>query len=72
MQSDDKEIGLEISKTQVNASPSHDNDHNSGENMQGNFRKSYEERGNKPAENMIHQSSLESQKMRPEEKSLDY
>ncbi|AKB53177.1 Lead, cadmium, zinc and mercury transporting ATPase [Methanosarcina barkeri MS] len=40
--------------------------------MQGNFRKSYEERGNKPAENMIHQSSLESQKMRPEEKSLDY
>ncbi|AKJ39529.1 copper-translocating P-type ATPase [Methanosarcina barkeri] len=72
MQSDDKEIGLEISKTQVNASPSHDNDHNSGENMQGNFRKSYEERGNKPAENMIHQSSLKSQKMRPEEKSLDY
>ncbi|AKB58719.1 Lead, cadmium, zinc and mercury transporting ATPase [Methanosarcina barkeri 227] len=40
--------------------------------MQGNFRKSYEERGNKPAENMIHQSSLKSQKMRPEEKSLDY
>jgi len=72
MQSDDKEIGLRISKTQVNASPSHDNDHNSGGDMQGNSRKSHEERGNKPAGNMIHQSPPESQTMRPEEKSLDH
>ena len=72
MQSDDKEIGLGISKTQVNASPFHNNDHNSGEGMQGNSRKSHEESGNKPGENMIHQNPPESQTMRPEEKSLNH
>lgn len=72
MQSDDKEIGLGISKTHVNAAPSHDNDHNSGGDMHGNSRKSHEERGSKPAGNMIHQSPPKSQTMRPEEKSLGH
>ncbi|AKB49436.1 Lead, cadmium, zinc and mercury transporting ATPase [Methanosarcina barkeri str. Wiesmoor] len=70
MQADNKETGIGISKTQVNESSSHDNDYNSGGDMQGNSRKSHEESGNKPA-GKVHRSPSESQKMRPEQKSLD-
>jgi Cu2+-exporting ATPase len=63
-------VNTGIAKTQ-NESPFHINKHDSGGDMQGNSRKSHEESGNKPTKNMIHQSPLESQTIRPEEKSLD-
>ncbi|AKB42538.1 copper-translocating P-type ATPase [Methanosarcina vacuolata] len=71
METEEKRVDTRISKTQVNVSISHGNEHGSGRDMHGNSRRSHEESGNKHAGNMAHQDHVEAQTMHTEEKSLD-
>ncbi|AKB46029.1 Lead, cadmium, zinc and mercury transporting ATPase [Methanosarcina sp. Kolksee] len=71
METEEKRVDTRISKTQVNVSISHGNEHGSGRYMHGNSRRSHEKSGNKPAGNMAHQDHVEAQTMHTEEKSLE-
>jgi len=71
METEEKRVDTRISKTQVNVSISHGNEHGSGRDMHGNSRRSHEESGNKHAGNMAHQDHVEAQTMHTEEKSLE-
>jgi len=72
MKAEENVVDTGISKTQENDLSPHDEKYKSGKEMPGNLHGSHEESGNKPAENIVHQSHLENQTMRTAEKSMNH
>jgi P-type Cu2+ transporter len=69
MKAEEKGVDTSISKTRENEPSPHDEKHNSERKIPGNSHGSHEESGNKPTENMAHQSHPEDKAMHTAEKS---